>query len=251
MQMLWLPCSTENINSGLGEAFVIFFTFFIKAQNFSSSSNFLPIGVKSWKPRVWFYHPSTIITDSRWPWEHKGLVVFLPWADKKSFRMGAQHLELSFVSRVQMHETDCRSCGEKEKGRRRSCWSYKGTCLAAVPWLSFELNAFSIPWGLSLVGWHIAGLILAQPSFSTRFLSGIMRPRKRLEGKPGICLFKCFCSSYFCIALCFPSPTCTKGSFARKPGSTSCFRGEAFKQSAEEANYLPACLRRFHLAGVG
>ena len=95
----------------------------------------------------------------------------------------------------------------KEGAKKEKLLELHGSCLAAAPWLSLELNAFSIPWGLSLIKWHIAGLILAQPSLLTRFLSGIMRPRKRLECKTGICLFKCFLFVSFYSTLCsFPAP---------------------------------------------
>jgi hypothetical protein len=62
-------------------------------------------------------------------------------------------------------------------------------------------KCLSIPWGLSLIRWNIADLILAQPSLSAPFLSGIMAQRKARKINQAFVY-----SSFFHCTVLLPSP---------------------------------------------
>lgn len=96
---------------------------------------------------------------------------------------------------------------QKEGGKKEKFLELQGRLSYCNTMAELRAKCLSIPWGLGLIRWHIAGLILDQLSLSSWFFSGIMKPRKRLEGKPGIYLFKCFLFMFLFTLHCTPSQT--------------------------------------------
>lgn len=177
-----------------------------------SSRGFYPFGAKSLKTRTWFY-PSKYrwLSMARRMHEAAGLPS-LGWG--RVLQDGG--LEFGALFCLMIVNGTWNWIMRKGGGGR----SQAGPCLAAAAaWLSSQLNApFPSP-GVSAVRWHIAGLLLAQPSLLTQFLSGIMRPRKGWRVNQASVYSSVFVQVFFFPVHClFPSPTHRRSSPAIKPG---------------------------------
>lgn len=103
--------------------------------------------------------------------EDVGLLASFPGLAKAASGWGSGIWNIPLCRDYKCHEIE--SCGEEEEGGIAS-WSHGPRCCSTSTTAEFGVECLFIPWGLSLIGWNIAGLILAQPCLSAPILTGIM-----------------------------------------------------------------------------